>query len=156
MPLSRRGFLTKFPSKLRFSVKFQGSTFRANYCSLDDGTGLPSSLLAVGSCFFLYSPTFPLLTPTSDETSLLLIRLRVFGWFLPIFRPPSSFGKPKLHQGDAENGVPPDPVYLRRSTVCKWLYLMGFLSDDIKRAPDDPEQLAELISGRARLKHQTK
>eukprot|EP00752_Nemacystus_decipiens_P001436 g1415.t2 len=62
----------------------------------------------------------------------------------------------RLHQGDAENGIPPDLVYLRRSTVCKWLYLVGFLSDDIKRAPDDPAQLAELISGRARLKHQPK
>ncbi|CAM9645531.1 unnamed protein product [Ectocarpus sp. 12 AP-2014] len=62
----------------------------------------------------------------------------------------------RLHQGDPDNGVPPEPLYLRRSTLCKWLYLVGFLSDDIKRAPDDPEQLAELISGRARLKHQKK
>ncbi|CAM9980759.1 unnamed protein product [Ectocarpus fasciculatus] len=62
----------------------------------------------------------------------------------------------RLHQGDPDNGIPPEPLYLRRSTLCKWLYLVGFLSDDIKRAPDDPEQLAELISGRARLKHQKK
>lgn len=78
---------------------------------------------------------------------LHIVGLTPFGFFLCV---------PKLHQGDAENGVPPDPAYLRRSTVCKWLYLVGFLSDDIKRAPDDPAQLAELISGRARLKHQPK
>ncbi|CAM9910099.1 unnamed protein product [Scytosiphon promiscuus] len=62
----------------------------------------------------------------------------------------------RLHQGDAESGIPPNPMYLRRSTMCKWLYLVGFLADDIKRAPDDPDQLAKLISGRARLKNQTK
>lgn len=73
-------------------------------------------------------------------------------WCLSV-RPVYSALLPKLHQGDPENGVPPNPAYLRRSTVCKWLYLVGFLSDDIKRAPDDPQQMADLISGRARLKH---
>lgn len=33
--------------------------------------------------------------------------------------------------------------------------MMGFLQDDIKRAPDDPSELAELIEGRARLKNKT-
>lgn len=59
----------------------------------------------------------------------------------------------KMDAGDPENGIAPNPAYLRRATVCKWLYLVGFLQDDIKRAPDDPVQLAELISGRARLKN---
>lgn len=61
-----------------------------------------------------------------------------------------------MDAGDAEKGIPPNPVYLRRSTVVKWLYLMGFLQDEIRRVPDDPEQLADLIAGRARLKTQTK
>lgn len=61
-----------------------------------------------------------------------------------------------MDAGDPEKGVPANPLFLRRATVCKWLYMVGFLEDDIKRAPDDPSQLAELISGRARLKTQSK
>lgn len=95
--------------------------------------------------------SLPYLVPES-EPSLCLFR--VFGAVFVHFC--HSGVVPKLHQGDAENGVPPNPAYLRRSTVCKWLYLVGFLSDDIKRAPDDPQQMADLISGRARLKHQKK
>lgn len=59
----------------------------------------------------------------------------------------------QVEEGNPDKGIPANPAFMRRAMVCKWVYMMGFLHDDIKRAPDDPELLAQLISGRARLKH---
>ncbi|CAM9563809.1 unnamed protein product [Choristocarpus tenellus] len=39
-------------------------------------------------------------------------------------------------EGDPENGIPADEKYMKRATVCKWLYLMGYIHQEISRAPD--------------------
>lgn len=64
-----------------------------------------------------------------------------------------SFRPMQIDSGDPDNGIPANEAFVLRSTICKWLYLMGFLNDDIKRAPDDLQDIADLVSGRAKLRH---
>lgn len=57
----------------------------------------------------------------------------------------------QLDSGDPEKGVPANAGFLRRAALCKWMYMMGILQDPIIRVPEDPETLADLVSGRRRL-----
>lgn len=61
-----------------------------------------------------------------------------------------------MDAGDGEKGIPSSPSYVRRSTVVKWLHLVGYLQDKIKRVPDDPGQPEELVAGGAWLEIQSK